>query len=273
MTTHLSEPMPTHATTHIPEWWKETSLGEVVNFVVDNRGKTPPLVGYWYELLEVNAVSDTAREPDYSKVAKFVDEETFNHWFRKWTIQTWDVLIPTVGTIGNASYSKENRGAIAQNLIALRTNEKNNSLFLYYFLTNPNTKKFLLNLDIGWVQPSIKVPHLLNMQVIFPPFPEQVAIADMLSSFDAKIELLREQNETLEKTAQTIFHEWFGRYSVEYPEELPEGWKLGKVSDFGKIVCGKTPPKDNPEYFWWDIPFIKIPDMHGEVFIVKTETK
>ena len=71
----------------------------------------------------------------------------------------------------------------------------------------------------------------------------------MLSSFDAKIELLREQNETLENTAQTIFHEWFGRYSVEYPEELPEGWKLGKVSDFGKIVCGKTPPKDNPEYF------------------------
>ena len=275
MTTHLSEPMPTHATTHIPEWWKETSLGEVVNFVVDNRGKTPPLVGYWYELLEVNAVSDTAREPDYSKVAKFVDEETFNHWFRKWTIQTWDVLIPTVGTIGNASYSKENRGAIAQNLIALRTNEKNNSLFLYYFLTNPNTKKFLLNLDIGWVQPSIKVPHLLNMQVIFPPFPEQVAIADMLSSFDAKIELLREQNETLEKTAQTIFQEWFGKYSVERPEELPEGWRVGKLGEVIDIRWWSTPSTLNPDFWEWTIAWTSPKDLSTskEMFLFQTESK
>ncbi|MCB9806975.1 restriction endonuclease subunit S [Candidatus Peribacteria bacterium] len=60
----------------------------------------------------------------------------------------------------------------------------------------------------------------------------------MLSSFDAKIELLREQNETLEKTAQTIFHERFSRYSVDTPEELPEGWKVGKVSDFVNILSG-----------------------------------
>ena len=69
------------------------------------------------------------------------------------------------------------------------------------------------------------------MQVIFPPFPEQVAIADILSSFDAKIELLREQSEILEKTAQTIFQEWFGKYSVECPEELPEGWRVGKLGE------------------------------------------
>ena len=66
---------------------------------------------------------------------------------------------------------------------------------------------------------------------------------------DAKIELLREQNETLEKTAQTIFHEWFGRYSVESPEDkvnaegredglgqLPEGWRVGKLGEEFDIV-------------------------------------
>jgi type I restriction enzyme S subunit len=53
----------------------------------------------------------------------------------------------------------------------------------------------------------------------------------MLSSFDDKIELLREQNKTLEKTAQTIFAEWFGKYSPEKPEELPEGWRVGKLGE------------------------------------------
>lgn len=220
----------------VEEGWVETTLGEVVEFVVDNRGKTPPLVENGYELLEVNAVSDNAREPDYSKVSKFVDEETFRNGFRKGTIKKGDVLIPTVGTIGNASYSKEERGAIAQNLIALRTNTENDSLFLYYFLTDPNTKKVLLNLDIGGVQPSIKVPHLLGMQVVIPTLTEQKAIASVLSAFDDKIELLREQNKTLEEMGQTIFKEWFGKYGVD--DELPEGWRVFELSEIVNTVNG-----------------------------------
>ena len=158
---------------------------------------------------------------------KFVDEEVFTNGFRKGTIKKGDVLIPTVGTIGNASYSKLDRGAIAQNLIALRANNQNDSLFLYYFLTDPNTKKALLNLDIGGVQPSIKVPHLLGMQVVFPPLLEQQAIASVLSAFDEKIELLREQNKTLEEMGQVIFQEWFGKYGVIM--NSPDGWRVGKL--------------------------------------------
>ncbi|NLZ96983.1 MAG: restriction endonuclease subunit S [Candidatus Magasanikbacteria bacterium] len=226
-----------------PSDWVETTLGEVIDFVVDNRGKTPPLVESGYELLEVNAISDNAREPDYSKVSKFVDEEVFTNGFRKGTIKKGDVLIPTVGTIGNASYSKLDRGAIAQNLIALRANNQNDSLFLYYFLTDPNTKKALLNLDIGGVQPSIKVPHLLGMQVVFPPLLEQQAIASVLSAFDEKIELLREQNKTLEEMGQVIFQEWFGKYGVD--NELPDGWRVGKLGEELNIKQGKYVKAEN----------------------------
>ena len=231
--------MPTSTeNTNIPTGWMETTLGEVVDFVVDNRGKTPPVIASGFELLEVNAVSESRREPDYSKVSKFVDQETFENWFRKGTIKKGDVLIPTVGTIGNASYSNEDRGAIAQNLIALRVNTDNNGLFLYYFLTDPNIKRALLNLDIGGVQPSIKVPHLLNMSVLFPSLPEQQAIASVLSAFDDKIELLREENKTLEAIGQTMFAEWFGRYSHERQEELPEGWRVYELSEIIDTING-----------------------------------
>jgi type I restriction enzyme S subunit len=52
--------------------------------------------------------------------------------------------------------------------------------------------------------------------------------------------------------------------------DIPEGWEVKKVFDFGDIVCGKTPSKSKPEYFGSEIPFIKIPDMHNSVFITDT---
>jgi type I restriction enzyme S subunit len=97
---------------------------------------------------------------------------------------------------------------------------------------------------------------------------EQKAIAEVLSSIDDKIELLQRQNETLEEMAMTLFRQWF----IEPTKDgLPEGWEEVELSKLGQIVCGKTPSKNKPEYFGGKIPFIKIPDMHGNVFVFKTE--
>ena len=52
--------------------------------------------------------------------------------------------------------------------------------------------------------------------------------------------------------------------------EIPEGWEIAKISDFGKVVCGKTPLKKNKEFYNGAIPFIKIPDTHGKIFITNT---
>ncbi|MCG9536470.1 restriction endonuclease subunit S [Providencia huaxiensis] len=51
---------------------------------------------------------------------------------------------------------------------------------------------------------------------------------------------------------------------------VPKGWGISKLSDFGNIICGKTPSKKEKSFYGNDIPFIKIPDMHGNVFITKT---
>lgn len=39
---------------------------------------------------------------------------------------------------------------------------------------------------------------------------------------------------------------------------------------FGNIICGKTPSKKKLENFGGNILFIKIPDMHGKVFVFDT---
>ncbi|WP_152205293.1 restriction endonuclease subunit S [Marinobacter changyiensis] len=52
--------------------------------------------------------------------------------------------------------------------------------------------------------------------------------------------------------------------------EIPEGWEVTPISDFGKVVCGKTPSKQKPELYGGYGPFIKIPDMHGNMLATKT---
>lgn len=51
---------------------------------------------------------------------------------------------------------------------------------------------------------------------------------------------------------------------------IPKGWSTGKVRDLGEVICGKTPPTNDPENYGTEIPFITIPDMYGTVYITHT---
>jgi len=207
-------------------------LKKIVEKVIDNRGKTPPLVDNGYELLEVNAVNESSRTPDYQKVRKFVSKDTYENWFRTGNITYNDILIPTVGTIGGCCISKQERGSIAQNLIALRINKQiADPDYIFYYFRTSFFKKELLNLDIGGVQPSIKVPHLLNLEISLPPISEQKRISSILSSFDNKIEQLKKQNNILEDIAQSIFKEWFVKYNFPNKDGKPYKDNNGKMID------------------------------------------
>jgi type I restriction enzyme S subunit len=63
----------------------------------------------------------------------------------------------------------------------------------------------------------------------FSPTPEQIAIAEVLSSLDDKIDLLHRQNKTLEQLAETLFRQWF-------VEEAEESWE---EKTFGELVKPK----------------------------------
>jgi len=246
----------------IPEEWEIFKLEKLVDRVVDNRGKTPPLSKSGYELLEVNAIKTEKRLPDYSEVEKFVDNDTYINWFRAGHIQVGDILIPTVGTIGSVAISLENRGSIAQNLIALRINKRCEPLFLYYLLSAQQYREQIHNLDIGGVQPSIKVPHLLNLDIVLPKINEQKRIAEILGALDEKIELNRRMNDTLEKIANAVFKHWFVDFN--FPNEqgkpykstggkmidselglIPKGWRVGKLGEIITLNYGKALKGEN----------------------------
>lgn len=135
-----------------------------------------------------------------------------------------------------------------------------NDLIIHYF-RNLDLNEFIT----GAVQPKLNKASLTSIPFYLPSEEaEQKAIASVLSSLDDKIDLLHRQNTTLERMAETLFRQWF-------VEEALEGWEEKPLSFYGEIVCGKTPSKQNHSFFNGNVPFIKIPDMHGNPFIFKTE--
>ena len=188
-------------------------IKDLLSSIVDNRGKTPPLANDGYVLIEINAIASKKKNPDYSVIKKRVSKEVYDSWFRSGHPQKGDILIPTVGTLDAIAYMDRNDCCIAQNLISFRTNPKIcNSEYLFYLLCDPNIRKKLLNLDIGGVQPSIKVPHLKDLEVDIPSLNIQHKIATVLSSLDNKIAVNTVINENLEQQAQALSDKWVAEH-------------------------------------------------------------
>jgi type I restriction enzyme S subunit len=125
--------------------------------------------------------------------------------------------------------------SLAMNLFLIRINkEKANPKFIYYYLKV--NEKYVKSFALGSVTNTITKEAVKNLKIILPPLVEQNAITQIIESFDDKIELLQDQNKTLEETAQTIFTEWFGKYQIG--DELPDGWRVGKLSEISNLKSG-----------------------------------
>ena len=53
--------------------------------------------------------------------------------------------------------------------------------------------------------------------------------------------------------------------------QIPAGWRVGTISEFGKIVTGRTPSSKNPEHFGGPVPFVTIPDLGRKIWQDDTE--
>lgn len=202
----LAKPTLRFSNFHDP--WKEMKLEDLLSEVVDNRGKTPPTEKDGIPLIEVNAFSN--KKIDYSKVNKFISEETFNTWFRKY-LQDEDILFCTVGATAKiAFYSQDIKAGVAQNIVGLRFKEENQHFMFYLLSVRKNVNKFK-KIEMGAVQPSVKVSQMVKINFNIPSKLEQDKIAKFFSLIDDMIENFNEQKTKLEKYQKAVFQEIFSQ--------------------------------------------------------------
>lgn len=150
----------------------------------------------------------------------------------------------------------------------------------YYLLTYEHQQWMTGQCSHGATMASLNQDIISRIQFPCPPIATQRRIASILSAYDALIENNTRRISILEEIARRIYEEWFVRFRFPGHEQvkmveselglIPEGWQVQTVADFGKVITGKTPSKSDPENFGDDVPFIKTPDMHGNLFCIST---
>ena len=190
----------------LPKGWKETTLGDVGLLA---RGKSkhrprwaPHLYDGEYPFIQTGQVKSA---PKYI----FDYEQTYSEaglaQSKLWEKDTLCVTIAAnIAEIAILKFP----ACFPDSVLGFRPDKEKCDLdFVYYYFSIVQAR--LRQIAIGSVQDNINLGTFERFPFFFPPLPEQRAIAGILSSLDDKIEVLREQNKTLETLAQTLFKEWF----------------------------------------------------------------
>ncbi len=88
---------------------------------------------------------------------------------------------------------------MSMDISKLKTNNKINKEFLYYYLMTKKSRKFMKIHSSGSTVLHLKTKEVPNYKIPLPPLPEQQKIASVLSSIDREIDLLNNKLDMLKQ--------------------------------------------------------------------------
>ena len=285
--------------------WEEQTVGDLFDLEGGFAFKSSEFLEDGVPVIKIkNVKSGFFSKHDFS----FVSEHFLTARPQKVARQS-DLLISMSGNrhdgspetwVGKVAYfDAPEKYLINQRVGALRVKDarKADPRFFSYLLSSLTYQElFIAIATSSGGQANLSPSQILSAPVYFPKLAEQQRIAYILGTLDDKIELNRRMAATLEEMARALFKSWFvdfdpvrakaeGRptglppdIDALFPDELmesvlgqiPKGWRTGNVSAIGRVICGKTPLTADRTNYGEDIPFITIPDMHEQVFAIKT---
>lgn len=138
--------------------------------------------------------------------------------------------------------------------------------YIGYHINLPETRAWLQQNAVGLVMPNLNTGILERIPIHAPDRQEQETIADLLASFDTKMDNNRKMAATLEEMARALFKSWFvdfdpvhakaeGRdtglptevsalFPDSFDDKLPEGWTYQPVETFLELAYGKSLPSN-----------------------------
>lgn len=236
----------------IPEEWEVLPIDSVANVVGGGTPSTSRAEYFggsipWITPRDLSSFQGRFIE----RGERNISEEGFNSSGAR-VLPKGSVLLSSRAPVGYLAIA-DGEVTTNQGFQSLVPSSKVNNLFLYYLLKN-NTQK-LIDHSSGSTFQELSGKTLRSLTFAFPDIQEQHRIASILSSLDSRIELNRQINANLEKMASALFKRWF--VDFEFPDEkgrpykasggkmvetemgeVPEGWKVGVLTD----VCILNPP-------------------------------
>ena len=185
--------------------WEQRKLKETIEYIVDNRGKNPDY--YCSEGIPVidNFMIRNSLYPDLNTATRFIDENLYQNFIRKYNEED-DILLTLVGNgISNITLFPKDKAVIIQNTLGFRAKE--DKKFLFFLLMANN--EALVKLDRGMAQPSIRQDEILDLDIYVPSNSEQTQIGEYFSNLDNLITLHQRELEKLQNIKKSMLEKMF----------------------------------------------------------------
>jgi type I restriction enzyme S subunit len=172
---------------------------------------------------------------------------------RKTRLNGDELLISVVGSLGDTVICDETLQGynVARAIAVARVERQDDRRWISYSFKLPEVRSSIAAIANTTVQPTLNLTDLRELVLPLPAPEERSSIVTVLSSLDAKIDLLHRQNKTLEAMAETLFRQWF-------VEEAEEGWEEYGLLDLVQLVPGGTPKTKEASYWDGDIMWISV---------------
>ena len=236
--------------------WKKYKLGDICSHLSDGLHKAPIFKkGGDYIFVNAKNISkghivdnDPERKTTYEEYKKYSSP-----------LNDSTILFSIDGTIGNIALYRGEKCILGKGACYINPNTKIiNQMYLYYELLSPRFHAYIDKMSTGSTISHISLRTMRNYEFACPSLDEQTRIASILQSIDDKIDLLRRENATLEKLAETLFRQWFIEEAKEYWEEKP----LSTIATFlNGLASQKYPPKNDID----KLPVLKIRELSNGI--------
>lgn len=230
--------------------WHDAKLHELpdlLDFIVDNRGKTVPTdPDGEHILIATNCIRNENLYPSYEKI-RILNEETYRNWFRAHP-DPGDIIFVNKGTPGRVCMVPDPVDfCIAQDMVALRVNS--DIVYNKYLLTVlrcERIQKQITATTVGDVIPHFKKQQLKELLIPVPPMEVQKCIGDYYYMFCKKEELNKQINKNLFEQAQALYKDRFIDLTP-FDGSMPSDWHLGTVSEIIELHDSKRIPLSSRE--------------------------
>jgi type I restriction enzyme S subunit len=187
----------------LPEGWRETDLDEIVDLIIDHRGKTPlKLGGVWKEegIPAISAKNVKDKKLINLDNVGYIDENLYAKWMKE-ELKPFDILLTSEAPLGEIAILISNtKYCLSQRLFAIRTNSKCNPIYLFYYLLSPQGSSNLQKRATGSTVSGIRQSELWKFEVLLPPIQIQNSFGDVVGLMRERID----ENENEIKTLTQI---------------------------------------------------------------------
>lgn len=254
--------------------WKDYKLVDITDLVIDYRGKTPLKLGSDWSSSGYRALSakniKTGQIVAHDSI-RYVDEDLYHKWMKD-EVKRGDILITSEAPFGQVFYwDSDEKIVLSQRLFCVRIKKEIDSRFVYYYMTTSRFQSEMSSRASGTTVLGLRQPELLKCSISIPSLDIQCRIASILSSLDDKIAVNKKICENLEAQAQALFKHWFvdfapfkdGKFVESELGLIPEGWRVGYLSDVLDLINETTNQGERPE-----LPYLPIDSIPMNSFLL-----